>query len=445
MIKKIVIANRGEIALRIIQTCKRLDIQTVAIFSEADKSSLHATKADESFLVGGPRVNESYLNQLKIISIAKQTKADAIHPGYGFLSENASFAKAVRDEGLIFIGPSEKAIEEMGDKIEAREMMGNAGVPVIPGVNLVNVEEKTVKLAARQIGYPLMVKAAAGGGGIGMQKVEHEDDIMKAVYSVVKRAETFFGMSDVFLEKYIENPRHIEAQIAGDETGEILALGSRDCSIQRRHQKIIEEAPPPNFSEQGNRRLLAEATKAGKTLNYTNVGTIEFLVDEEENIYFLEMNTRLQVEHPVTEETLGIDLVEWQIRLAESNRLENLKYSKKKANHAVEVRIYAEDPKTFFPSPGTITTWSFPELKGVRYDFGVETATVVTPYYDPMIGKVIAYGASRNECIELLIKCLKESVISGIKTNVPMILDTLADERFRLGKVTTHFVNNSTN
>ncbi|MGJ9383599.1 acetyl-CoA carboxylase biotin carboxylase subunit [Salipaludibacillus sp. CF4.18] len=441
MITKILIANRGEIACRIIKTCKRLDIQTVAIFSEADRTSLHASQADESFLVGGSRVSESYLNQLKIIEIAKQCKAGAIHPGYGLLAENATFAKLVRDAGIIFIGPSEEAIEKMGDKIQARKMMENAGLSVIPGMNLINLEEKMVKVAADKVGYPLMVKAAAGGGGIGMQKVEREDDIMKAVSSVVKRAERFFADSTIYLEKYIENPRHIEAQIAGDIFGEIVALGSRDCSIQRRHQKIMEEAPPPNFSEQANRRLLAEATKAGSTLNYSNVGTIEFLVDEHENSYFLEMNTRLQVEHPVTEETLGIDLVEWQIRLAESNRIENLKYNEKKATHAMEVRIYAEDPKTFFPSPGTIKTWSFPEMDGIRYDFGVEAGTIVTPYYDPMIGKVIAYAASRNKCIELLTRCLKESVVSGIKTNVPMILDVLEDERFKIGKVTTHFVN----
>lgn len=440
MIKKIVIANRGEIALRIIRTCKKLGIQTVTIFSEADKMSMHTALADESYLVGGSRVSESYLNQKKIIEIALESGADAIHPGYGFLSENPGFARAVRENGLVFIGPTAEAMKEMGDKIQARQVMEKAGVSVVPGITLENIEDRTVITAARQIGFPLMVKAAAGGGGIGMQKVEHEDDILKAVHSVEKKAETFFGSADIFLERYIEQPRHIEAQIAGDVTGEIIALGSRDCSIQRRHQKVIEEAPPPHFSEAGNKRLLDEAVKAGKALNYTNVGTIEFLVDEDENIYFLEMNTRLQVEHPVTEETMGLDLVEWQIRLAEKKHIADLAYGQRKANHAIEVRIYAEDPNTFFPSPGTISTWSFPEMAGIRYDFGVEAHTIVTPYYDPMIGKVIAYSDTRESCIELLKECLKNAQVEGIKTNIPMIIGALEDERFEKGNITTHFV-----
>ncbi|MCE7793694.1 ATP-grasp domain-containing protein [Salipaludibacillus sp. CUR1] len=440
MIKKILIANRGEIACRVIKTCKSLGIKTVAVFSEADQYSVHVSEADESYLVGGARVNESYLNQSKIIEAAKEAEVDAIHPGYGFLSENTEFAQKVQQEGIIFIGPSAEAIDKMGDKIHARKLMEEAGVPVVPGMTLKNTEEFEVITAAKKIGFPLMVKASAGGGGIGMQKVEHEDELMKAVQSVVKKAETFFGSADIFLEKYIEHPRHIEAQIAGDNEGHIVAVGSRDCSIQRRHQKIIEEAPPPEFSKEGNQRLLEEAIKAGKALNYTNVGTIEFLVDEEENIYFLEMNTRLQVEHPVTEETAGIDLVEWQIRLAEGQLIAEQKEGGHKAAHAIEVRIYAEDPKTFFPSPGTLKTWRFPEMDGIRYDFGVQEGTVVTPYYDPMIGKVIAFSDSRDNCIKLLTECLEIAEVEGIKTNIPMLAEALKDERFKHGKVNTHFV-----
>jgi acetyl-CoA carboxylase biotin carboxylase subunit len=440
MIKKVLVANRGEIACRVIRTCKQLGIKTVAIFSEADEYHIHVGMADESYLVGGSRVNESYLNQENILTIAKQANVDAIHPGYGFLSENAGFARKVIDRDMIFIGPSPEAIEQMGDKVHSIEMMKRAGVPVIPGITLNNIHEETVIKACREIGLPIMVKAAAGGGGIGMQKVEHEDDIMKAVQSVVKKSETFFGSSQIFLEKYIENPRHIEAQIAGDTTGDLIAIGSRDCSIQRRHQKIIEEAPPNNFSEQGNRLLLEEAIKAGRALDYTNVGTVEFLVDDKENIYFLEMNTRLQVEHPVTEETEGIDLVEWQIRLAEKEPISAQRWSGKKAGHAIEVRIYAEDPKTFFPSPGTINEWSFPDMTGIRYDFGVRSGTVVTPFYDPMIGKVIAYGENRETCIKLMKQCLTETRVEGIKTNIPMLVSALEDERFKNGTVTTHFV-----
>ncbi|PYZ94083.1 biotin carboxylase [Salipaludibacillus keqinensis] len=440
MIKKILIANRGEIACRIIKTCEKLGIQSVAIYSEADQYSMHVELASESYLVGGARVNESYLNQDNILNIAKKSGADAIHPGYGFLSEHAGFARRVIEEGMVFIGPTPEAIEQMGDKVQSREVMKQANVPVVPGVTLTDIEENTVIKACREIGFPIMVKAASGGGGIGMQKVDHEDEVMRAVQSVVKKSETFFGSSQIFLEKYIEKPRHIEAQIAGDDHGNIISLGSRDCSIQRRHQKIIEEAPAPHFSEQANHQLLNEAVKAGEALGYTNVGTVEFLVDDKENIYFLEMNTRLQVEHPVTEETTGIDLVEWQIRLSEKQMISTLNRRESKAVHAIEVRIYAEDPKTFFPSPGTISEWIFPEMEGIRYDFGVRSGTVVTPYYDPMIGKVIAYAGSRGACIELMNKCLSNATVEGIKTNIPMLLKSLEDHRFKEGNVTTHFV-----
>ncbi|MDQ0254183.1 acetyl-CoA carboxylase biotin carboxylase subunit [Evansella vedderi] len=438
MFKKLLIANRGEIAVRIIKTCKRLGIRTVAVYSEADHESLHVKVADEAVNIGGPRVNESYLNMDSILQAAEETNADAIHPGYGFLSENATFARRVEEKGISFIGPKAEVIQQMGNKIEARMRMEKASVPVIPGVTLRDTDERTVIKAARQIGYPIMVKAASGGGGIGMQKVEHEDEIMKVVSSVVKKSETFFGSGDIYLEKYIENPRHIEAQLAGDMYGNVVCLGDRDCSIQRRHQKIIEEAPSPFLSQEGRERLYNVAVLAGKSIQYTNVGTVEFLVDEEENIYFLEMNTRLQVEHPVTEETTGHDLVEWQLNIAAGKELPPVNDIQ---GHAVEVRIYAEDPVTFFPSPGKLEKWSFPQMENIRFDFGVSEGSTVTPFYDPMIGKVISKGNTREEAIDLLIYCLEKSNVQGIKTNIPMLISSLNNAVFRDGKATTDFVN----
>lgn len=438
LFKKLLIANRGEIAVRIINTCRQLGIQTVAVYSDADKDSLHATHADEAVHIGGSRVNESYLNMKNILQAAKDTGADAIHPGYGFLSENPAFALKVEENGITFIGPKPEVIQKMGNKIEARETMEQANVPVIPGITLNDTDEKTVLLAARNIGYPIMVKAAAGGGGIGMQKVEHETDLMKVVSSVVKKSETFFGSGEIYLEKCIENPRHIEAQIAGDEHGNVVCLGDRDCSIQRRHQKIIEEAPSPFLSVKGRERLYEAAIQAGRTIGYTNVGTVEFLVDEKENIYFLEMNTRLQVEHPVTEETTGHDLVEWQLLLAKGERLPE---QNEQCGHAIEARIYAEDPVTFFPSPGKLEKWSFSPMENIRYDFGVMEGAQVTPFYDPMIGKVISKGATREEAIETLHRALENAEVVGIKTNIPMLIESLKNPVFQAGNATTDFVN----
>ncbi|WP_078597373.1 acetyl-CoA carboxylase biotin carboxylase subunit [Evansella clarkii] len=440
MFSKVLIANRGEIAVRVIKTCQRLGIKTAAVYSEADKESIHAELADEAYFIGGARVNESYLNMDKIIEAAKEAGADAIHPGYGFLSENSRFAERVKEEGITFIGPEADVIQSMGNKVEARETMGNADVPVIPGITLTELEESSVLLAARNIGYPIMVKAAVGGGGIGMQKVEHEKEMMKVISSVVKKSETFFGSGEIFLEKFIENPRHIEAQIAGDKDGNIICLGERDCSIQRRHQKIVEEAPSVFLSPEGREKLHEAAVRAGKTIGYTNLGTVEFLVDEHEEIYFLEMNTRLQVEHPVTEETTGHDLVEWQLLLAEGKSLNTMPDPKEHTEHAIEVRIYAEDPVKFFPSPGKLEEWDFPEMENIRYDFGVRKGTTVTPYYDPMIGKVISTGATRDEAIERLAECLESSNVKGIKTNIPMLLNTLKNGIFKEGKATTDFV-----
>ncbi|MFA9557455.1 acetyl/propionyl/methylcrotonyl-CoA carboxylase subunit alpha [Evansella sp. AB-rgal1] len=440
MFTKLLIANRGEIAVRIIKTCKRLGIKTVAVYSEADKESLHVKMADEAYFIGPPRVNESYLNMEKIIEVAKKAEVDAIHPGYGFLSENASFAKRIASENITFIGPTEKIIQKMGNKVQARKTMMEANVPVIPGITLIDTDERSVKKAARKIGYPVMIKAAAGGGGIGMQKVDHEEELMKVLATVIKKSETFFGSGEIYLEKCIYSPRHIEAQIAGDQLGNIICLGERDCSIQRRNQKIIEEAPATFLSEEGRTALHEAAIKAGKAINYTNVGTVEFLVDESEELYFLEMNTRLQVEHPVTEETTGVDLVEMQLRLALGNSVNEVEKSMEECNHSIEARIYAEDPVRFFPSPGTLLTWEFPKMEHIRYDFGVTEGTKVTPFYDPMIGKVISKGASREDAISHLIECLKAASVEGIKTNIPMLLQALESSAFQEGKATTRFV-----
>ncbi|QKS70722.1 ATP-grasp domain-containing protein [Paenalkalicoccus suaedae] len=438
--KKVLIANRGEIAARIIRTCQQLNIQTVAIFSEADKEAIHVKMADEAYEVGGARVSESYLNKRNILQIAKDANVDAIHPGYGLLSENAGFAKEVEEEGIAFIGPKDTVIYAMGDKINARAHMEQIGIPVVPGMTLEDQSERSLEMAARKIGFPLMVKASAGGGGIGMQRVHDQKELVKAVSSVAKKAQTFFGEGALFLEKYIEKPRHIEAQIVGDLFGEVEAIGLRDCSIQRRHQKIVEEAPPPRLSKNASEQLLEYAKRIGESLEYSSVGTVEFLVDHEENIYFLEVNTRLQVEHPVTEETEGVDLVEWQLRLSEKEKLEALPRDKRKSEHAIEVRIYAEDPKTFFPSPGALKKFRFKEVEGIRFDMGVEEGMNVTPYYDPMIGKVIAYASSREACVDKLLDVLTTSEVEGIKTNIPMLVDVLQSEAFRAGEVTTHFV-----
>lgn len=439
MFKKLLIANRGEIAVRIIKTCQRLNIKTVAIYSDADKDSLHVQLADEAFYVGGSRVNESYLNMEAIIDAAMKSGAEAIHPGYGLLSENTMFVEKVEGAGLTFIGPKSHVIEKMGNKIEARAFMKKANVPIIPGKALGNFNELEVVKAARKIGFPLMVKAAAGGGGIGMQRVEDEEELLKTLPSLIKKSETFFRSSEIFLEKCIENARHIEAQIIGDEHGNVICIGDRDCSIQRRNQKIIEEAPATFLSMEGRERLHEYSVRAGKAIGYTNVGTVEFLVDEEENIYFLEMNTRLQVEHPVTEETANIDLVEWQLLIASEGRLPKYNGSFP-VNHAIELRIYAEDPNTFFPSPGRIEQWEFPSLENVRYDFGVKAGMEVTPFYDPLIGKIIAKADLRQEAIDLLIQCLENAKVSGIKTNIPMLIQTMKNEQFRKGNVTTDFI-----
>lgn len=440
MIQKVLIANRGEIAARIIRTCKEMDIRTVAVYSEADQNAPHVKIADESYLIGPPRVNESYLNVDKIIAAAKEAGADAIHPGYGFLSENADFVKRCQDEELIFIGPSSEVIKQMGSKIAARKAMQEAGVPVVPGTEGgVESLDEAIR-TARSIGYPVMLKASAGGGGIGMQVVASDEELKKAFENNSKRALTFFGDGSMFIEKRLEKARHIEVQILADQHGNVIHLFERECSIQRRNQKVIEEAPSTFISEKTRKQMGEAAVNAAIKLQYTNAGTIEFLVDENENFYFLEMNTRIQVEHPITEEITGLDIVEQQLRIAQGEALQHKQDDIKIKGHAIEARIYAEDPVTFLPSPGHINVFEAPSGEAVRNELAVTETSEVTPFYDPMIGKLIVKGGTRKEAISLLKEALLKYKIEGIKTNIPMLLRVAEHEQFQSGNTTTDFV-----
>lgn len=440
MIKKVLIANRGEIAARIIRTCEKLNIQTVAVYSEADQKAPFVMMADESYLLGPPRVNESYLNVDKIISIAKDANVDAIHPGYGFLSENGQFAEKCNQEGILFIGPSSKIIEKMGSKIEARKEMQKAGVPVVPGTDGAVVSAEEAVEVAKEIGYPIMLKASAGGGGIGMQVVQSDEELLKAFESNSKRAQNFFGDGAMFMEKKLENARHIEIQILADNHGNAIHLFERECSIQRRNQKVIEEAPSSFISGSTRESMGDAAVSAAKSLGYTSAGTIEFLVDEQENFYFLEMNTRIQVEHPATEEITGLDIVEKQLAIASGESLNINQSDLQIDGHAIEVRIYAEDPVTFFPSPGHISVFKTPVGDHVRNEVAVSDNYDVTPFYDPMIGKLIVKGSTRNKAISLLKDALLTYEVEGIKTNIPMLLHIVDNEEFKQGNTTTGFV-----
>jgi acetyl-CoA carboxylase biotin carboxylase subunit len=440
MIRKILIANRGEIASRIIRTCKKLGILTVAVHSEADSDSPFVGLADEAYLLGGPRVQESYLNVNKILEIAKETGAEAIHPGYGFLSENADFARSCEEAGLIFIGPKPEIIQQMGNKVEARKKMEQAGLPLVPGFSRPLIDSAEAAAVAEKIGYPVMLKAAAGGGGIGMQAVANEDELTKAFEGNQKRAQLFFGNGDMFIEKLIEKPRHIEIQVLADSFGNAVYLWERECSVQRRHQKVVEEAPSSFLDEETRNRMGMAAVKAVKSIGYSNAGTLEFLVDADKNFYFLEMNTRLQVEHPVTEEITGLDLVEQQIKIASGNKLDFTQSEIKQDGHSIEVRIYAEDPKTFYPAPGRITTMELPEGKGIRHELAVHGTSVVSHFYDPMIAKLVVSGESRDKAIERLNEALASYKIEGIKTNLPLLMEIISHEAFSKGDTTTDFI-----
>jgi acetyl-CoA carboxylase, biotin carboxylase subunit len=440
MFKKILIANRGEVALRVIYACRELGIKTVAVYSEADESSLHVKFADEDVCIGPARSADSYLNVPAVISAAEITGADAIHPGYGFLSESAYLAEVCEACHIRFIGPDPQVIRLMGDKARARRVMKKAGVPILPGSDgPIDNEERALKLA-KEIGYPVIVKAAAGGGGRGMRVVRAAGELSHAVKTAQREAEAAFGVPDVYMEKYVESPRHIEFQILGDHHGSVVHLGERECSIQRRHQKLIEESPSPALSDKLRRKMGAIVIDAAKAVQYTNAGTFEFLMDSDGRFYFMEANTRLQVEHPVTEMVTGIDIVKEQIRIAAGERLSFKQGDVTFNGHAIECRVNAEDPETFVPSPGLIHVFSVPGGPGVRVETFAHSDCTISPYYDSMIAKIIVHGRDRQEAIARMKRTLEMTVIEGIKTSIPMHLRILADPEFIAGKLSTAFM-----
>ncbi|HVG56259.1 MAG TPA: acetyl-CoA carboxylase biotin carboxylase subunit [Vicinamibacterales bacterium] len=440
MFKKILIANRGEIALRIIHACRELGVKTVAVYSEADENSLHVRFADEDVCIGPARSADSYLNVPAIISAAEITGADAIHPGYGFLSESAYLAEVCQACHIRFIGPDPSVIKLLGDKARARKAMKKAGVPMLPGSDgPVDGEERALKVA-KDIGYPVIIKAVAGGGGRGMRVVRTPDELPQLLRMATREAEAAFGNGDVYIEKYLENPRHIEFQIIGDHHGNLVHLGERECSIQRRHQKLLEESPSPVLSEKVRRRMGSVVVDAAKAVQYTNAGTFEFLMDGEGKFYYMETNTRLQVEHPVTEMVTGIDIVKEQIRIAAGERLSFRQSDITFTGHSIECRINAEDPVTFTPSPGLIHAWSVPGGPGVRIDTFAHSECTVSPYYDSMIAKIIVHGRDRQEAIARMRRTLEMTVIEGISTSVPLHLRILNDPDFQAGKLGTGFM-----
>lgn len=439
MFKKILIANRGEIALRVIRTAREMGIKTVAVYSTADRDSLHVRFADEAVCIGRPQSSDSYLNFANIMSAAEITNADAIHPGYGFLAENAKFARICNEHGVKFIGPTPEMINSMGDKITAKETMIKAGVPVIPGGQglLQSVDE--AKGIAREMGFPVILKATAGGGGKGMRIVWEESELEKAYDTAKAEALASFKNDGIYMEKFVEEPRHIEIQVAGDQFGNVCHLSERDCSIQRRHQKLVEESPSPFMTEELRHKMGEAAKKAAAAINYESVGTIEFLVDKHRNFYFMEMNTRIQVEHCVTEEVINYDLIKEQILIAAGHRISGKDYYPQM--HSIECRINAEDPyNDFRPSPGKITVVHQPGGHGVRVDSHVYAGYVIPPYYDSMIGKLITVAQTRQEAIQTMYRALSEYVIEGVKTTIPFHLQLMQDERFRSGDFNTKFL-----
>src|SRR5690349_1269828 len=440
MFKKILIANRGEIALRVIRTCKEMGIKTVAVYSTADKDSLHVKFADEAVCIGKPQSADSYLNIPHLMAAAEITNADAIHPGYGFLAENAKFAQICNDHQIKFIGPTGDMINSMGDKITAKETMIKAGVPVIPGSGgLLESLEQAKYLAKNEVGYPIILKATAGGGGKGMRIVWEESEMERAYNTAKAEAGAAFKNDGIYMEKFVEEPRHIEIQVAGDQYGNVCHLSERDCSIQRRHQKLVEESPSPFMTPELRDKMGEAAIKAASAISYESVGTIEFLVDKHRNFYFMEMNTRIQVEHCVTEEVINFDLIKEQIKIALGERISGQNYTPQM--HAIECRINAEDPyNDFRPSPGRITVLHQPGGHGVRVDSHVYAGYVIPPYYDSMIGKLITVAQTRNEAIDTMYRALSEYVIEGVKTTIPFHLQLMQNEQFRKGNFTTKFL-----
>jgi acetyl-CoA carboxylase biotin carboxylase subunit len=439
MFKKILIANRGEIALRVIRTCREMGIKTVAVYSTADKDSLHVKFADEAVCIGKPASADSYLNIPHIMAAAEITNADAVHPGYGFLAENAKFSQICADHGIKFIGPTPEMINKMGDKITAKETMIKAGVPVVPGGEGLLESVEQAKSLAKEVGYPVILKATAGGGGKGMRVVWNEDEIEKAFSTAKQEAAASFKNDGIYMEKFVEEPRHIEIQVAGDQYGNVCHLSERDCSIQRRHQKLVEESPSPFMTPELRRKMGEAAIKAASAINYESVGTIEFLVDKHRNFYFMEMNTRIQVEHCVTEEVVSFDLIKEQIKIAMGEKISGRNYEPQM--HAIECRINAEDPyNDFRPSPGKITVLHTPGGHGVRVDSHVYAGYVIPPYYDSMIGKLITVAQTREEAIDTMYRALSEYVIEGVKTTIPFHLQLMQNEDFRKGNFTTKFL-----
>lgn len=439
MFKKILIANRGEIALRVIRTCREMGIKTVAVYSTADKDSLHVKFADEAVCIGKPASVDSYLNMAHLMAAAEITNADAIHPGYGFLAENSKFAAICRQHGIKFIGPTPEMIDAMGDKITAKTTMIKAGVPVIPGGEglLKSVDE--AKSLAKEMGYPIILKATAGGGGKGMRIVWEESELEKNYDTAKIEAAAAFKNDGIYMEKFVEEPRHIEIQVAGDQYGTVCHLSERDCSIQRRHQKLVEESPSPFMTDELRAKMGEAAKQAAAAINYESVGTVEFLVDKYRNFYFMEMNTRIQVEHCVTEEVINFDLIKEQIKIAMGEKISGADYVPDM--HAIECRINAEDPyNDFRPSPGKITQYHQPGGHGVRVDSHAYAGYVIPPYYDSMIAKIIAIARTRNEAIDTMHRALSEYVIEGVKTTIPFHLQLMKDERFRSGNFNTKFI-----
>jgi acetyl-CoA carboxylase biotin carboxylase subunit len=440
MFKKILIANRGEIALRVICACRELGIKTVAVYSEADENSLHVRFADEDVCIGPARSADSYLSVPAVLSAAEITGADAIHPGYGFLSESAYLAEVCEACHIRFIGPAPNVIRLLGDKARARRAMKKAGVPILPGSDgPIDSEEKALKVA-RDLGFPIIVKAVAGGGGRGMRVIRSAAELGKSLKTAQREAEAAFGVGDVYLEKYIESPRHIEFQVLGDHHGAVVHLGERECSIQRRHQKLIEEGPSVAVTEKMRRKLGSTVVDAARAVQYTNAGTFEFLLDDKGNFYFLEVNTRIQVEHPVTEFITDIDIVKEQIRIAAGERLSFKQGDVTFNGHAIECRVNAEDPDTFAPSPGVIHAFSVPGGPGVRIDTFAHSECTIPPYYDSLIAKIIVHGRDRQEAIARMRRTLEMTVIEGIKTSIPMHLKILNDPDFVAGRLSTSFM-----
>jgi len=438
--KKILIANRGEIALRVIRACKELGIKTVAIHSEADAASLHVRAADEKICVGPAEAALSYRNIPNVLSAAEITGADAIHPGYGFLSENAHFAEVCESIGIKFIGPSSENIAMLGDKAKAREIVMKRGLPVTPGSPGQLKSEEEALQAAQKIGFPVIIKATAGGGGRGMRVVNKAEDLARAFQAAQAEAKSTFGNESVYLERYFLEPRHIEVQVMADHRGHVIHLGERDCSIQRRHQKLLEETPSPAVDEKLRKEIGRVAVEAVKAAHYRNVGTVEFLLDKDRNFFFMEVNTRIQVEHPITEMVTGVDLIKEQIRLAAGLPLTLRQQDVVMNGHSMECRINAEDPEKFTPSPGTITKYSPPGGFGVRVDSVMESGAVVSPHYDSMIAKLITHGRDRQECMARMRRALDEFVIEGIKTTIPLHRRILDDPDFQKGHVSTTFL-----